>query len=409
MLSSLIAVALAAIAPMRVEISTPKPSVWVYEPVKLTVRATAIRPVPVPPVLDSSGLPMTEVWIDYGSGFVLYTDDSREQVEDAGDRHLFAPGQTLVFTVVLIEGQRGTSAAVPFAEPGRRALKVRLRYVDGMLGESAPIQFEVSRPDEDGERLLSQVADNPFLLRAHAGVYDTRMFGFLQEFPDSPYLHWGRYRIAHDRRTRIGNGDHPYTGESFAEVGQGSEQAKGLSRELANDLLKDRSWGPFDEERLALVASNLERAEADEDARAIWLQIAERFPGSAAAEQAKSRIDSTPPTVAVVLSPSSVWPPNQKLVPITASIQVSDEADPSPRVKLESIVCDDGCAPPRDIAGAALGTDDREFAVRAERRGTGAGRTYKVTYSAEDAAGNRTVVEATVVVAHDKGKKPDAR
>jgi len=41
---------------------------------------------------------------------------------------------------------------------------------------------------------------------------------------------------------------------------------------------------------------------------------------------------------------------------------------------------------PSDIAGAAFGTDDRSFQLRAERQGGGAGRVCTITYSATDAS-----------------------
>ena len=74
-------------------------------------------------------------------------------------------------------------------------------------------------------------------------------------------------------------------------------------------------------------------------------------------------------------------------------------------MKLESITCDDACAPTNDIAEAELGTDDREFELRAERKGSGTGRTYSITYSGTDASGNKALATATVVVPHDQGKK----
>jgi hypothetical protein len=55
-----------------------------------------------------------------------------------------------------------------------------------------------------------------------------------------------------------------------------------------------------------------------------------------------------------------------------------------------------------DIAGAATGSDDRSFSVRAERAGNGPGRTYTVVYEATDASGNTAQATATVVVPHDK-------
>ncbi|MGZ8810743.1 MAG: hypothetical protein ACXW29_06360 [Thermoanaerobaculia bacterium] len=114
-------------------------------------------------------------------------------------------------------------------------------------------------------------------------------------------------------------------------------------------------------------------------------------------------VDTTPPSISVVLTPSQIWPPNHKMVRITAQIQVSDDQDPNPQVKLVSITSNEGTE--SDISGAAPGTDDREFFVRSERGGKQKqGRVYTVTYSATDAAGNVGVATATVTVPHDKGK-----
>ena len=51
---------------------------------------------------------------------------------------------------------------------------------------------------------------------------------------------------------------------------------------------------------------------------------------------------------------------------------------------------------------AEFGTDDREFQLRAERRGNRTGRVYTVTYEAEDASGNVAVAQAWVTVDHDR-------
>jgi hypothetical protein len=56
-----------------------------------------------------------------------------------------------------------------------------------------------------------------------------------------------------------------------------------------------------------------------------------------------------------------------------------------------------------DVQGADFGTADLEFSVRAERSGTGTGRTYTVIYEAIDAAGNVAEVTGLITVAHDSG------
>jgi len=120
--------------------------------------------------------------------------------------------------------------------------------------------------------------------------------------------------------------------------------------------------------------------------------------------------DVTPPTLSVTLTPNTLWPANHQLATVRANIQVSDDTDPHPTVTLVSVTNsepDDGLGDgdtPNDIQGAAFGTDDREFLLRAERSGKGRGRVYTVTYRATDASGNATTVTVQVNVPHDQGK-----
>jgi|GEM_PF-1282592 len=119
--------------------------------------------------------------------------------------------------------------------------------------------------------------------------------------------------------------------------------------------------------------------------------------------------DTTAPGLSVSLSPNSLWPPNHKLVPISAMVSASDACSANPAVRLVSIVSNepdedtgDGDQPYdiQSINGGTVpfGTDVRSFQLRAERSGSGTGRIYTVTYSATDAAGNSTSASAVVVV-----------
>jgi len=107
-----------------------------------------------------------------------------------------------------------------------------------------------------------------------------------------------------------------------------------------------------------------------------------------------------PPSLRVSLSPNTLWPPNHKLVPITASISFT-EACPSPNVTLFSIVANEPIAP-GDIQGAVLGRDDRSFALAASRSGSAGQRVYTVTYKLTDGAGYSTTANATVTVPHNQ-------
>ena len=117
-----------------------------------------------------------------------------------------------------------------------------------------------------------------------------------------------------------------------------------------------------------------------------------------------TQVDVTPPTLSFTLSPGILWPPNNKLASINATIAVQDDHDPEPEIKLESITASEPLAD-GDIQDAQFGADDRDFYLAAKRAGNNqAGRIYTVTYSATDGSGNKTTASATVTVPHDQGK-----
>jgi hypothetical protein len=118
-----------------------------------------------------------------------------------------------------------------------------------------------------------------------------------------------------------------------------------------------------------------------------------------------TKVDVTPPTLSITLSPVTLWPPNNKLMPVAATITVKDDYDPEPEIKLESITSSEALAAD-DIQGAQFGTDDRSFSLMATRAGNNlAGRIYTVTYSATDGSGNKATASTTVLVPHDQGVK----
>jgi hypothetical protein len=114
-------------------------------------------------------------------------------------------------------------------------------------------------------------------------------------------------------------------------------------------------------------------------------------------------VDNTAPTLSVSMVPSQLWPPNKKMVTVKATVQAGDGQDSQPTVKLVSVTCNDGCNPAGDIMGAPAGSNVREFQLRSDRSGSASGRTYTITYSVTDKAGNTATAQATVVVPHDQG------
>jgi uncharacterized delta-60 repeat protein len=111
--------------------------------------------------------------------------------------------------------------------------------------------------------------------------------------------------------------------------------------------------------------------------------------------------DTIPPDIICNATPSTLWPPNHSLAPVSTHITASDGSG-SVIVTLLSASSsqpDSGLDPedvPNDVQGWLVGTDDRAGLLRAERFGEA--RTYVLTYQAADPAGNTATCQASVTV-----------
>lgn len=119
-------------------------------------------------------------------------------------------------------------------------------------------------------------------------------------------------------------------------------------------------------------------------------------------------VDTTPPVIEnASVSPSSLWPPNHKMVDVRVSARVKDACGPA-KWKITSITSNepqnglgDG-----DTANDWQITGDHTAKLRAERSGKGSGRIYTLSIVAEDASGNQSApTTVTVKVPKSKGKK----
>jgi hypothetical protein len=123
-------------------------------------------------------------------------------------------------------------------------------------------------------------------------------------------------------------------------------------------------------------------------------------------------VDPVPPEISVVLDPAELWPPNHRMIDVDAIVTATDNCS-TPAVELISVTSsepDNGEGDGDtidDIQGADIGTADFLLQLRAERAGTGNGRTYTATYTATDSSGNQTSGAGTAFVPHDQGGKTD--
>lgn len=110
--------------------------------------------------------------------------------------------------------------------------------------------------------------------------------------------------------------------------------------------------------------------------------------------------DTVPPTIAVAApSQAMLWPPNNKMVALTITVQASD-ATSEPLCAINSITGDDGAT----ASDWALSPEPLSASLRATRRGP-AGRTYLLTITCTDGSSNWSSVGVPVVVPHDKRKQ----
>jgi hypothetical protein len=108
--------------------------------------------------------------------------------------------------------------------------------------------------------------------------------------------------------------------------------------------------------------------------------------------------------VAFTLNPNDV---NQvapsSFVSVTANVTPLVYGEPSPLIRLESIVCWGDCQPNEGVLDAVFGSDDRAFRLQAAHQPPGnrlpfGRRLYDVTYSVTDVAGTRRLVTSTVTI-----------
>jgi len=107
--------------------------------------------------------------------------------------------------------------------------------------------------------------------------------------------------------------------------------------------------------------------------------------------------------VACSVTPNVLWPPNNKLVPVNATVTVTDSLSGSAGFSLLSVTSNEPDSGQGDIQGFVNGTPSVAGQLRAQRTGSGTGRVYTLTYGGTDQAGNSATCTTTVTVPHDQG------
>lgn len=117
--------------------------------------------------------------------------------------------------------------------------------------------------------------------------------------------------------------------------------------------------------------------------------------------------DTVAPVIqAISASPDTLWSPNHKMVPVTIAVTATDACSAAVTSRIVAVESNE----PEDGLGDGDTAPDWEFTglltlnLRAERSGTGDGRTYTIIVECKDANGNVTTGTATVTVPKNKGR-----
>ena len=137
----------------------------------------------------------------------------------------------------------------------------------------------------------------------------------------------------------------------------------------------------------------------------VMLTVTDGNGGSSSCSATVTVVDDTPPTISgVSASPSSLWPPNHKMVNVTINYSASDNCGATTCV-ISSVTSnepvngtgDGDTAPDWEIV------DVQHVRLRAERAGNGNGRIYTITITCTDGSGNSSNQTVTVTVPKSQG------
>ncbi len=159
----------------------------------------------------------------------------------------------------------------------------------------------------------------------------------------------------------------------------------------------------------------------------VTLTVTDPSGASDSADVTVSVIDTVAPVATCTTDLAVLWPPNNKLRPVLITVEASDACASADTITVDCLVSSDepDNRPPAkkrrgDVDGedghtlpvpvdlsfdSASGRFDGVVWLRAERLGSGDGRTYSIDCTVSDSSGNHSSASCVVLVPHDRGKR----
>jgi len=136
----------------------------------------------------------------------------------------------------------------------------------------------------------------------------------------------------------------------------------------------------------------------------ITLTVSDGRGGSSSAVVIVNVVDTTPPVInAVTATPNLLWPPNHKMIPVAVSVSATDACSETTTCKILSVTSNEliNGTGDGDMAPDWKITGNLKADIRAERAGSGSGRTYSLAVQCTDESGNSSIKDVTVNVPHN--------
>ncbi len=144
----------------------------------------------------------------------------------------------------------------------------------------------------------------------------------------------------------------------------------------------------------------------------IELQVSDGVNNPVSALVSVEVTDTTAPSLSPIPSKTMLWPPNHKLHSITIWANAFDNGGWAITLSVEVISSEPGdgtgdgnTEPDYYIDSVDSVTGTIELRLRAERSGSGNGRTYTIKITATDESGNQSVAIVEIFAPHDRRKK----
>jgi hypothetical protein len=161
------------------------------------------------------------------------------------------------------------------------------------------------------------------------------------------------------------------------------------------------AWDVADPDSPIEPPASCETVVIDADTAGRTLTCTARSLGGTTSVDVTVKRDATAPTLSCEPTPSLLWPPNGRLVPVHVDVRVTDQLSGPAGFALTDIRVSAGVLA-NNVFRFEIGAADDEGLLRAKRAGRARGRVYELVYVGRDAAGNEAGCAASVLVPHDQ-------